>query len=146
LKIVVLILLMTIISCTSNRQNPEAVNTPNNQVILDTRRYTIISEDTTFKVSNDDVQLTYQVLKNVVDSLNKHRNKPLDISQYRFQTVPLPSKNGQRVFWVNSFCNGGDQNWKTQIYQVEDGGKCFFNIKIDLTTMTYFDLFVNSLA
>ncbi len=51
-------------------------------------------------------------------------------------------ENGKRVIVVNAFCANFD-NWKTQRVFVLDGGDCFFNVKYDMETGTFFDLSVN---
>lgn len=113
---------------------------------LDTSRYTVILKDTSVKVSNQEVQSIYAILKQIISSINKTRaeSSQIDIARYKFQIVPLKSNTGQKTFWINSFCNGGSANWKVELYQVADGGKCFFNAKVNLTNSTYFDLIVNS--
>ncbi len=141
-----ILLILAVLSCTNNEQQIKTGIAANSRPSLDTSRYTIILQDTVLKVGSEEVQLLYQILNNIIDSLNKARGRKIDISEYKFQIVPVKSMGTQKICWVNSFCNGGTTNWKTEIYQVEDGGICFFNTKINLTTLTYFNLVVNSSA
>jgi hypothetical protein len=142
------LLSLLIISCTDSQQKPNENEITNNSFVLDTSRYSIILKDTLTKVSNDEVQSIYKVLKRIIDSINKaHINRsPIDIARYKFQVVPLKSKGVQKLFWVNSFCDSENLKWKEEIYLAKDGGECFFNTKINLTNLTYFDLVVNDSA
>ncbi len=47
---------------------------------------------------------------------------------------------------MNSFCTTLDNRWKTEFILVDDGGNCFFNFKINLTTKKYYELNVNGKA
>ncbi|GAB5523049.1 MAG: hypothetical protein Roseis2KO_09210 [Roseivirga sp.] len=64
----------------------------------------------------------------------------------RRQYVPVINKNGEKEVWINFFCSVRDDKWKGEIIAVFDGGNCFFNLKINLTEMTYYDLRVNGYA
>jgi len=141
-----ILLILATFSCSSNQKKLKSAIGAVNQTSLDTSRYTIIPEDTTVQVNNEEVQSIYHILTNVIDSLNKARDRKINPAEYKFQIVPLKSVNAQKIFWVNCFCNGGALNWKTQIYQVKDGGMCFFNTRVNLTTLTYSNLVVNSSA
>ena len=87
------------------------------------------------------------------DKINKehpeHRfNKSdfiIDLTKYKRQIIAVTNDKGEKEVWVNCFCNDANY-WKKEIVQVMDGGKCFFNFKINLTTKKYFDLRVNGEA
>jgi hypothetical protein len=108
------------------------------------------------------------ILKNAIDTNNKLQEKELNaenicnierpfletsyklnLDQYKRQYVPIINSKGEKEVWINFFCNDlhenyfGDLDWKTDLIQVEDGGNCFFNIKINLTTKTYYQLEIN---
>lgn len=92
-----------------------------------------------------------------------HRIINLDEDNYRQQLVALTGtskkkgkvkgmtitwgQKGVRYAWVNCFCSYGpskrDSYWRTVFIQVDDGGKCYFNLMIDLTNKQYFDMEVN---
>ena len=66
---------------------------------------------------------------------------------YRKQIIAVKNKKGEKEVWVNCFCDTWNSNkWKTDILVVDDGGNCYFHLKINLTTKKYFDFVVNSLA
>ena len=53
---------------------------------------------------------------------------------------------GEKEVWINGFCNTWDKNWKTEIILVHDGGNCYFNLKINLTSGECFEISVNGYA
>jgi len=66
-------------------------------------------------------------------------------NRYR-QYVFYLDDNADKVVFVNSFCeiplrhaNGNDEefNWRNNILDVSDGGKCYWHMKINLTAGTY---------
>ncbi len=66
-----------------------------------------------------------------------------NIRHFKKQLMAVINKKGGKEVWINCLCNASDYNWKKQIMIVADGGNCFFNFKINLTTKRYFDLTVN---
>lgn len=70
-----------------------------------------------------------------------------DLSRYRRQYVPVINEKGEKVVWVNLFCNHKyKEDWRTDIVMTSDGGNCFFELKVNLTTKTYSDFTVNGYA
>ena len=135
-------------ACNNNNLKPELHAPTTDSKMLDTSRYAIISDDSLVQVNNKEIQLIYSVLQRLVDSvsLKRSRQAPLDIRRYKFQIKILTSKAGHKLFWINSFCDNYNLNWRSVIYSVKDGGPCYFNTKIDITTMNYFDLSINGSA
>jgi hypothetical protein len=84
------------------------------------------------------------------NSLHKNHNGrsiDLNIHYYRRQLVAVTNKNGEKEVWVNCFCNILSHNgWKTEIMFVSDGGNCYFNFKINLTSKKYYNMRVNGAA
>jgi hypothetical protein len=70
--------------------------------------------------------------------LNKH--------SYKWQIVAITNSSGEKEVWVNCFCDEWNKSWKTNILVVHDGGPCYFNLMINLTTQTFYDLMVNGFA
>ncbi len=63
---------------------------------------------------------------------------------YKRQYLPIINDKGEKEIWINFFCSDfGSDNWKSEIIIVEDGGNCYFNIKVNLTSMTYSELSIN---
>ena len=66
---------------------------------------------------------------------------------FKRQYVPVMNSDGQREIWTNFFCHDwGSENWKSEIMQVNDGGNCYFNLKVNLETGTYSELYINGYA
>lgn len=64
-------------------------------------------------------------------------NRLLDMKprDYYMQVVGIQNPKGERMIWVNCFCRkqlSSFPNWKESIVEVEDGGKCFFNVMFNL--------------
>jgi len=55
-------------------------------------------------------------------------------------------KNEKKVIFTNFFCNVLHYDWTNQEVVVEDGGDCYFQIRYDVETGTFFDLHVNGNA
>lgn len=71
------------------------------------------------------------------------------LPEYTRQYIGGVDGNGHQVIWINCFCSTldpKDSSWKTQVYGVDDGGDCYFSVKIDLTEKKYFDLVINGNA
>jgi len=68
----------------------------------------------------------------------------LKLDGYKRQYLPIINDKGEKEIWINFFCSDfGSDNWKSEIIIVEDGGNCYFNIKVNLTSMTYSELSIN---
>jgi len=78
------------------------------------------------------------------DALDK-KQFLIDLAEYKRQYIAVVNKQGQKEVWINCFCTD-DFAWKREIVTVLDGGKCFFNLKINLTQKQYFDFAVNGSA
>ena len=71
----------------------------------------------------------------------------IDDREYRVQLIAVLNEKGEKEVWVNCFCPGSIfKGWRKAIVEVDDGGSCFFNLKINLTTKEYYDLAVNGMA
>ena len=65
---------------------------------------------------------------------------------YNQQYVGAVNENGDKYLWVNLFCKTEEsyfKEWKTKLVFAKDGGKCFVNVKINLTKKTYEEFNVN---
>ncbi|NCU36630.1 hypothetical protein EOM75_11540 [Candidatus Falkowbacteria bacterium] len=70
----------------------------------------------------------------------------IELDHYKRQYVPVINEKGEMEVWVNCFCGNWGINDRTNILIVEDGGNCYFNLKINLTKENYYDLMVNGNA
>ena len=60
---------------------------------------------------------------------------------YYKQLIAVIDKNGEKIVFVNCFCSkemksstNDPSYWKRGIIMVDDGGNCFFQLKVNLTT------------
>ena len=70
----------------------------------------------------------------------------IEFSRYRRQYIPTINSKGEKEVWINCFCRTYDRDWRKELIIVEDGGNCYFNLKVNLTTNKCFDLMVNGNA
>jgi len=133
----------------------------------------IFKNCTQAELTNDDFELSDSILTICINKYNIEQEKQykkicseypnvnfdkyrflINITRYRRQYICVTNERGEKEIWINFLCEsplssfvGKNPNrWKTDIIVVEDGGNCFFNIKINLTTKMYYDLFVNGVA
>jgi hypothetical protein len=81
----------------------------------------------------------------------KHRkaNPVMKLLNYKRQYVCGVDAKGDKIIWVNCFCNDCKEcssYWKKQLVFVMDGGACYFNLKINLTKKIRYDVMVNGIA
>lgn len=66
------------------------------------------------------------------------------LKSYFKQVVAVKTPNNEVVVWVNLSCSGKESQYLFyNIIDSHDGGDCFFNVKINLNTLKYYDLSVN---
>lgn len=71
----------------------------------------------------------------------------IDLKKYKRQYVACLNTKKQKVVWVNCFCSSRDNDdWKSEVLLVRDGGICYFNLKIIIEQKTYYEFMVNSRA
>jgi hypothetical protein len=70
----------------------------------------------------------------------------IDLKRYKRQYITMTNGKGEKEVWINCICDTYTEDWRTGLIIVMDGGNCFFNLKINLSTKKYFDLSVNGEA
>ena len=66
---------------------------------------------------------------------------------FKRQYVAVINNKEQKEIWINFFCDDwGNENWKSELMGVEDGGNCYFNLKVNLETGEYSELYINGYA
>ena len=68
------------------------------------------------------------------------------LDKYKRQYVPAINSKGEKEIWINCACGERGKSWKKNIIFVFDGGNCYFNLKVNLTTGKYYDFSVNGSA
>lgn len=67
----------------------------------------------------------------------------IELERYYRQYIAIENDRGEKELWVNCFCAFGSTAWRDTVVFVKDGGNCFFNVKVNLTTVTYEAFTVN---
>ena len=54
-------------------------------------------------------------------------------------------KKGEKIIWVNCIRKniGHENEWKKGILEMLDGGDNYFNLKINIRTKKYYEMYVN---
>jgi len=89
----------------------------------------------------------YKAQSKIDTPLYKRDKKHFLIFLYRYkrQYLPIINARGEKEVWINCFCTpNGTEKWRSEIISVEDGGNCFFNIKLNLTTGQFYAFSVNN--
>jgi len=132
---------------------------------FDTTQYRFFKHNKPTNLTNDDLLKIEAILNQCINDYNsdqekqfkkinnKHpeykldkKNFVIDLTRYKRQYIATINSNGEKEVWVNCFCNTWNENWKTNLVSVFDGGNCYFNLKINLTTEQYYELWVNGEA
>lgn len=149
---------------TNNRQTKEKQGAASVQSV-DTSLISIIQFDNSTgwlfdktysptTLNQSDIKKIELLLTNCVDDYNKklsdnHKQYfSIDLikKRYKRQYVAVVNKKGEKLVWVNCLCQTHNDNWRTSIILVDDGGNCYFNLKINLTKEKCYDLMVNGLG
>ena len=159
----------TLTSCgqsQSNKPEKKMDTQPPQAIQIDTEKTTIIPFDpvtmrypfdNAYKsavLNQSDIHAIETLLVTCVADYNKslksgraYREIDLNKRNYREQLIAVVNAKGEKEVWVNCFCDTwGSDKWKREIVAVDDGGSCYFNFKINLTTKKAYDLRVNGEA
>ncbi len=159
---------LTIVSCAQAKNNNQ-IDTEKTVVLsvlpIDTSLIAIIpfdkSRDWLFDktyspstLTQNDIDKIEKLLTDCVNNFNKKlstNNKQyfsIDFTKEKFkrQYLAVINKNGDKEVWINCLCQTRGNDWKTSIIMVDDGGNCYFNLKINLTKNKCYDLVVNGYA
>lgn len=163
---IVFILMNVLTSCgrTQNKRTEQIIKSKSN-IRLDTSKTTIIPFDQkgdypfdkSFKpstLSQNEINIIDSLLiasvSNYNNSLDKnHKEFSINFKKYNYrkQLIAVTNKRGQKEIWVNCFCDTWHSNrWKSEIMIVDDGGRCYFNFKINLATKKFYEFRVNGLG
>jgi len=67
----------------------------------------------------------------------------IELGRYKRQYLATVNSKGEKEVWINCFCGEWGNIDRKRIFEVEDGGNCYFNLKVNLTTGQYYELMVN---
>ena len=86
-----------------------------------------------------------QTVKMFPDAAQHRGNYFIDLTRYKRQFIAVINTKGEKVVWVNCFCHA-ELNWRKEEIVVYDGGNCYFNVKINLTKASWYEMMVNGEA
>tara|TARA_Y100000589_G_scaffold327592_1_gene369755 strand:- start:796 stop:1302 length:507 start_codon:yes stop_codon:yes gene_type:complete len=138
------------------------------QIALQDDRRTIITDSsyTKFMIgkqfslwspNKENIEKVDSILVKAINDNVFYSLKSKDISEihkfYRQYLCYIDGK-GEKIIFINSMCDLSDyineydnsekNDWKNEMLKIADGGDCYWNIKINLTTNEYFDLRINT--
>ena len=129
-------------------------------VINDTSQIKHITASNCFWIpSKSQLDLIDSIINIATNDTSKVTNKRFiirDFKKYYRQYVCYKDKNNDSIIYVNAFCqiptNHFDSaginkikkfDWKNNFILMDDGGSCYWQIKINFTTKKYFDFMIN---
>ncbi len=127
------------------------------EIKIDTSQYVVIKYGE-FKVfdnakattlSKAEIDQIEDLLHKAINDYNKdkkHYAKIMPLSKYKIQFVPVINNKGEKEVWVNCFCDADSSRWRKELIIVEDGGNCYFQVKINLKTMKWYSMGINGYA
>jgi hypothetical protein len=101
-------------------------------------------------LTNNDLLEIDSLLNKCVNDYNNSLSK--EVSNFRISTIDYRqyiaaiNTKGEKEVWINCFCKTNNIDWKKSVVGVEDGGGCYYHLKINLATKKYYNLSVNGEA
>jgi hypothetical protein len=86
-------------------------------------------------------------IEDILKSCAKGRNLRFELKDYFTQCISVKNKNNEREVWINLLCNPKDvEKLKYFVIRTDDGGDCYFNVKINLNKGACYDFWVDGHA
>ena len=86
-------------------------------------------------------------IDSVLSSCIRKANLTFELSNYFKQCVAVKNSKDEREVWINLLCKGEHfRDLHYYIVHTNDGGDCYFNVKINLDRLEYYDFYVNGHA
>ena len=107
--------------------------------------YSIFSDSVTaYDLKNNDLHL----IDSLLISMGKQKISS-QMDRYFRQCIAVINTKNEIEVWVNCLCKGSmitKEEIQQRIVNVDDGGRCFFNLIFNLNTKTYHNLMINGPA
>jgi len=123
---------------------------------LDTSAYAILRFEAHYGFPEQSISATLnqdellQIEKMIVQIIQDHNKKnkhyTIDISKYKRQYIAALTPTGEKIVWVNCFCDSLGTDWHKEMLIVEDVGKCFFNLILNLKKNNFYNFFINGIG
>jgi hypothetical protein len=105
-------------------------------LIFDKKRHKQLFDNTVKPADLSNVELSKieNIIYERVKKYNKSNNYPIKTPEKYFkQFIAITNSKGEKEVWINCCCEVEPDIWKKDIESVNDGGICFFQLKINLT-------------
>lgn len=121
---------------------------------IDTSYHWLFKNVTSLSLTDKDLQTVDNILTKCIKIHNnkqdttKQFSEYIDLKKYKRQYIPFVNSKGEKKVYINCFCisDWGFDYWKKSLVQVDDGGSCFFQVTINLTTLEYEQFGTNGYA
>ncbi|MGH2666325.1 hypothetical protein [Flavobacterium sp.] len=161
-KIASIIFGLFLLSCTGQKKAVNNAMGDEKLAIISNPEYTKYILGKTYemwKPEESDLKKVNEILSKAISDNQFYFLKTKEISEikknYR-QYLCYINEKGEKIIYVNSMCElftDYDKNnkpvifdWKHEMTKTADGGSCYWNIKINITTNTYYDLMINGIS
>ena len=137
-NIFLIFFLISSLSCTTSKTTQYDYK-ESYVVITYQENYNIFKNSTPTELSEKEISNVNRILEDALSNLSLK----IDLNNYKRQYVAVINSFGEKEVWVNCLCKQNNENWKKEIIFVDDGGSCYFNLKINLSKSRYYDLVIN---
>jgi|GEM_PF-1562598 len=120
---------------------------------IDSSNHCILERAIPFQLTKKDIKKIYKLLNDCINSkikkedTTKRFSQYINLKNYKRQYVPFINSKGEKKVYINCFCFHEYENefedWKKSLVEVEDGGKCYFHLIVNLTNNSYEKLYTN---
>lgn len=110
--------------------------------VLKTEKYWGFKGLESSNLNINEIEICETLLKDTIRKYNEEGAK-IDLKQYHRQYFAAVNKNRDKIVIINCFCEKPALNWKEEFCDIDDGGDCYFKLKINLTQNKIFELDIN---
>ncbi len=107
-----------------------------------TKHNWIFKEGKSTGLTNNEIMEINDLLTKTINDFNSKEKIKLNLSEYKFQYLPIINSADEKEIWINAFC-GDPKNWEEELVVVDDGGKCYWQTTINLTKKNVESLMIN---
>ncbi len=112
--------------------------------VLKTEKYRGFQKFKSADLDNSEILLAEKLLAKSVHKYNKGNNwSTINLKKYNRQYVAAINQKGEKIIYINCYCEPNAINWKEELSEVDDGGNCFFSLMINLSLQLTEELDVN---
>ncbi|SHH88260.1 hypothetical protein [Flavobacterium defluvii] len=155
LKLIIFFVFISFISCSEQKK----VVTSNKIAIINSSENISWITKKSYKSWNpnqSELILIDSVLEKAINErrfLFLKKQSLLELKERYMQYLCYINDDGDKIVYINSFCdiptiykNGKEEllDWQNEMIDIADGGSCYWNMKINISTQSYFELMINS--